>query len=74
MSYIHKAIQVRKLLDIYASLHSTIKNLFQVYELDTANFDLVAVDRVRINSLGDVEIRVPATPDLRFTGRIVILE
>ena len=46
----------------------------QVYEVDSTNFDLVAVDRIRINSLGDVEIRVPATPDLRFSGRVVILE
>lgn len=46
----------------------------QIFEQTSTNFDLVAVDRIRINNLGDIEIRVPAVPDLRFAGRIVILE
>jgi len=46
----------------------------QVYLDTSSNYDKVEVDRVRISSIGDVEIRVPDSPDLRFTGRIIILE
>jgi len=46
----------------------------QLYELNGSDYELVSVDRVQINTLGDVQVRVPASPDLRFAGRIVILE
>ena len=44
----------------------------QVMELDGSNFNIVDVDRVQVTPTGDVEIRVPASPDLRFNGKIVI--
>jgi hypothetical protein len=44
----------------------------QVFEQDGASFNLVDVDRIQIGSTGDVEIRVPQAPDLRFAGKIII--
>lgn len=44
----------------------------QVLELDGSNFNIVDVDRVQVTPTGDVEIRVPASPDLRFNGKIII--
>ena len=46
----------------------------EVYLESASNYDQIEVDRVRVNASGDVEIRVPEVPDLRFTGRILILE
>lgn len=45
----------------------------QIFELDSGNYNEVDVDRIQVNSLGDVEIRVPSTPDLRFVGKVIIL-
>lgn len=46
----------------------------QVYLEDAGSYDQVEVDRVRVNPAGDVEIRVNETPDLRFTGKVIILD
>lgn len=46
----------------------------EIFELVSGDYIQVEVDRVRVNSGGDVEVRVPETPDLRFNGKIVILD
>lgn len=57
-----------------AAVHGKgINPAVQIFEEEGLNFNLVDVDRVQINAVGDVEIRVPATPDLRFVGKIIIL-
>ena len=43
-----------------------------VYESTGSDNFLVFVDRLNITTTGQVEIRVPDTPDLRFAGKIVI--
>lgn len=47
--------------------------LVQLYETVGANVDQVEIDRIRVNASGDVEIRVPSSPDLRFEGKVVII-
>jgi len=45
----------------------------QIFELVSGTYDLVTVDRLSISSTGDIKFTVPATPDLRFAGKVVIL-
>lgn len=45
----------------------------QIFELTGSDYDMVQVDRIRVNSSGDITIRVPETPDGRFTGKIVVI-
>lgn len=47
--------------------------IVQIEETSGTDNDIVLVDRIRINSSGDVEIRAAQTPDNRFNGRITIL-
>lgn len=44
-----------------------------IFELDGSDFVQVNVDEVRINPSGDITIRVPDSPDLRFTGKIILI-
>lgn len=44
----------------------------QVFELVSGDYELVQAV-VIVNASGDVTIQVTSSPDLRFTGRIVIL-
>lgn len=46
----------------------------QLFELSGVDYIQVEVDRVRVNSSGDIEIRVPDSPDLRFNGKIVVTD
>lgn len=46
----------------------------EVYETSGTDDDQVTIDRIRVNSSGDVELRVPSSPDLRFDGKVVILD
>ena len=43
-----------------------------IFENELGNFNVVDVDRVQVTPAGDIEIRVPSSPDLRFNGKIVI--
>lgn len=58
---------------VLASTHGKGKNLIaQVFQLDSGEYELVLAHSLRINSVGDVTIRVPEVPDSRFQGKIVI--
>ena len=44
----------------------------QVFQKDGTDYYGVDVDRVTVNSSGDVTIRVPDSPDSRFEGKLVV--
>lgn len=45
----------------------------QIFEEDGSDYVLVNVDEIKVMANGDVAIRVPETPDLRFDGRLIII-
>lgn len=47
--------------------------IVQIFELAAGKYELVTVDKLSISPTGDIKFTVPATPDLRFTGKIVII-
>lgn len=46
--------------------------IVQIHEASGLGFDVVHVSDVKITTVGDVTIRVPAAPNGRFIGRVVI--
>ena len=59
-------------ITVLESNHSQGANvLVQVYELVGTDYQQVIVDVVK-NSIGNVTIKVNASPDLRFEGKLVI--
>ena len=42
------------------------------YELVTSNYDHIYPDRITVDALGNVTIYVPDTPDLRYSGKVVV--
>lgn len=44
-----------------------------VLAVDGSDWVKVSPDRIKVLSTGDVQIRVPETPDLRFAGKILFL-
>jgi hypothetical protein len=56
-----------------ASTHLKGKQVIaQVFQLDSGEYELVLTYSLRVNTAGDVTIRVPEVPDSRFQGKIVI--
>jgi hypothetical protein len=47
--------------------------IFSIEESNASDYIKVSVDRALINSSGDLSIRVPDSPDLRFAGRIIFV-
>lgn len=61
-------------ITVLASTHKAgISPTIQIFELSGSDYDMVQVDRIRVNSSGDISIRVPETPDGRFEGKLVII-
>lgn len=61
-------------ITILASIHGKGTSPgVQVFLSNTGNYELAEVDLVSVNGSGDVTIRVLEIPDLRFNGRVVIL-
>lgn len=60
-------------LTVLQTAHKAVSPTVQIFELSGSDYDVVMVDRIRINSSGDVTIRVPETPDGRFAGKIIIM-
>lgn len=57
---------------VTAATHGKTSPVATVYETNGSDFDEVtAVIRILANS--DIQLIVPQTPDLRFTGKLVIL-
>lgn len=53
------------------STHLKDNPIVSVYETNGSNFDEVTVS-IKILANKDVELIVPQTPDLRFTGKLII--
>jgi hypothetical protein len=61
-------------ITILATTHGKgINPAVKVRELSGSDYIDVFVDRVLINSSGDVSFRVPNAPDLRFEGIVIII-
>lgn len=61
-------------ITVLRSVHGkTTHPAVYIYEQDGSDFVNVEVDQVKINSNGDVSIRVPDTPDSRFNGKLIII-
>lgn len=60
-------------IDILESSHTKgVNPIVSILEEDGANFNIVDVDRIQVSAIGNIEIRVLGTPDLRFDGKIII--
>lgn len=60
-------------ITVPATTHKAAAATVQVFESSGPDYDSIIPDRIRVTSVGDVQIRVPETPDGRFAGRIVII-
>jgi hypothetical protein len=46
----------------------------QIYELVSGDYVLVNVDQVIVDDItGDVILKVPSSPDLRFNGKVILI-
>jgi len=59
-------------ITILSNTHKIGNPMIQVFEDVSGNLDVVQTDRIRVNSSGDVSIRVTELPDGRFAGKVVI--
>lgn len=60
-------------LTVTAAVHSKgVNPIVKIYKEDGVDFVEIEVDQVKINALGDITIRVPEVPDLRFAGKLVV--
>ena len=60
-------------ITVTAATHGIGSNpVISVQELTGSDFIKVEADQLKIFANGNVSIRVPETPDLRFAGRIII--
>lgn len=60
-------------IPVTAATHGIgINPVVSVQQLTGADYLIVDVDQLKVFANGDVSIRVPETPDLRFAGRLVI--
>lgn len=60
-------------IDILESSHTKgVNPIVSILEEDGANFNVVDVDRIQVSAIGNIEIRVLGTPDLRFDGKVII--
>ncbi len=50
-----------------------VNPLIQTFELVGSDYILNNVDQVIINGSGDVSIKVPSSPDLRFNGKLLVI-
>jgi hypothetical protein len=46
----------------------------QVFVIEAGHYVKCEVNNISINNDGDITISIPQSPDLRFNGRVVILE
>ena len=61
-------------ITITAGTHSKgVNPQVQIFENNSGSFDDVDVDRLRVDSSGNITFRVPDSPDSRFAGKINIL-
>lgn len=61
-------------IQVTAATHGVGTQPFvQIEETSGSDTIRVDVDEVKINSSGDIAIRVPEVPDLRFAGRILVM-
>lgn len=61
-------------ISVAASTHGRgINATVQLFELISGVYYVVSADIVAIDSTGNVVIKVPASPDLRFAGKLVIV-
>ncbi len=44
-----------------------------VFQKDATDYIQISPDRIKVNTSGDVSIRVPQTPDLRFEGEMIFI-
>lgn len=63
------------LINILESTHGKgVSPGVEVFELVGSDYEQISIDRIKINASGDIELRVLASPDLRFNGKVVVLD
>ena len=61
-------------ISVSAEVHVRATNpIIQLYELDGSVYRSVIPDTLYITNTGNVVFTVPANPDLRFAGKVIIL-
>jgi hypothetical protein len=45
----------------------------QVFEQNGSDYDMVTIDTIRVDASGNVSLKVPDSPDNRFTGLVLII-
>lgn len=59
---------------ILAGIHNQgLDPQVMVFEQVGLLFEYVTVDQLALNASGDISIRVPDSPDLRFTGKLIVI-
>jgi hypothetical protein len=44
----------------------------QVFELNGTDYEEVIIDTVIVDNNGNIKLKVPSTPDLRFNGKYIV--